>query len=120
MKKLAFYSLAFLLAMPLLSSSVQGQAKFPTGTYSGGPYEVAFSADGVHTVSNEGKVVVKGTYVVDKDQISLTDKEGDFACVGQTGTYKWAFDGKNLSFIKVEDACDGRVQGLTGQPWVKK
>lgn len=120
MKKLVLYSLTSLLAMPLLFWSVRGQEKFPTGTYAGGGFELALGADGVHTVSQDGKVVVKGNYVVDKDQITFNDKEGDFACLGQTGKYKWAFDGKNLSFTKVQDECDGRGQGLTAQAWVKK
>jgi len=120
MKKLLLYSLASLLAMPLLFSSIRGQEKFPTGTYTGGGFELAFGADGVFTVSQNAKAVVKGNYVIEKDQITLNDKEGDFACLGQPGKYTWAFDGKNLSFTKVEDECGGRVQALPAQPWTKK
>lgn len=108
------------LGVLLMLPSVKGQEKFPTGTYTGGAFTLSVGDDGIHTVSTEGKVVVKGNYVVAKDQITFTDKEGDYACVGQAGTYKWAFDGKALSFTKVEDQCDGRVQGLTAQAWVKK
>ena len=113
---LAVAMLAVLVVLPI----ARAQDKFPTGTYTGGAFTLSVGADGVHTVSTEGKVVVKGTYVVDKDKISFTDKEGDFACLGQTGTYKWASDGKTLSFTKVEDECEGRAQGLGGQPWARK
>jgi hypothetical protein len=116
MKRLPLAIVVFVL---LLSSGL-AQDKFPTGTFAGGSFTISLGADKVHTVSTEGRVVVKGTYVVEKDQITFTDQEGEFACPGQPGKYKWAFDGKSLSFTKVEDNCDGRVQGLTAQPWVKK
>ena len=112
-----FLLIAFL---GLLLSYAWAQEKFPTGTFTGGEYTLSFSADGVHTVSTGDKVVVKGNYTVNANEISIVDKEGDFACIGQTGKYTWKLDGKNLSFTKVSDDCDGRVQGLTAQPWVKK
>ena len=119
MKTLTRLAIAF-WGITLLFWSANAQEKFPTGMFAGGAFTITFATDGVHTVSTEGKVVVKGTYTVEKDQLTFTDKEGDFACVGQVGKYKWAYDGKSLSFTKVQDECEGRVQGLTAQPWVKK
>ena len=113
------YTWTVLLATAFLALA-QGQDKFPTGTYTAGPFTLSLGTDGVHTVSTEGKVVVKGAYKVENDQVTFTDQEGEFACTGQTGKYKWSFDSKNLSFTKVQDDCEGRSQGLSAQPWVKK
>ncbi len=82
---------------------------------------MTFNSDGSHSVSENEKVLVKGTYTVTKDQIVLTDKEGEYACKGtDAGRYKWKYDGKALTFSKLEDDCEGRINGLTGQPWEKK
>lgn len=97
------------------------QDKFPIGTYIGGSFTLTFNSDGSHSVSGNDKVLVKGTYTVTKDQIVLTDKEGEYACKGtEPGRYNWKYDGKALSFSKLEDDCGGRINGLTGQPWEKK
>ena len=77
MKTLTRLAIAF-LGITLLLWSANAQEKFPTGMFAGGAFTLTFATDGVHTVSTEGKVVVKGTYSVEKDQITLTDKEGDF------------------------------------------
>ena len=95
------------------------QKKFPTGKYARGEFEITFNDDKTHTVSTDGKVVVKGSYTVTEDQIVITDKEGDFACQGP-GKYKWKVEGTSLKFEKVEDECDGRATALSGFTWAKK
>lgn len=102
-------------------SSVIGQAKFQTGTYSSGEFAITFNEDGSHTVSVNDNVAVKGSYTVTGDEIVLTDKEGQFACDGSlSGKYKWKLNENNLMFEKIEDGCDGRAAALSGQTWVKK
>ena len=93
--------------------------QFPTGTFVAESLSMTFANDGTHTVTDRGTVVVRGTYVVKGDQITLTDKDGDFAC-DVTGRYQWAFDGRALTFKLILDDCSGRVDGLTGQRWVKQ
>ncbi len=95
------------------------QTKFPTGAYSSGEFTITFNVDGGHSVSTNGEVMVKGTYVITDNVIALTDKEGQFACEGVTGKYKWKVQEKSLTFEKIEDPCDGRAQALS-QVWVKK
>jgi len=102
-----------------LSSLGVAQKKFPTGKYASGDFEITFNDDQTHTVSADGKVVVKGSYTVTEDQIVITDKEGDFACQGP-GKYKWKVEGTSLKFEKVEDECDGRATALSGFTWAKK
>ena len=96
------------------------QSKFPTGTYSNGEFAITFYEDGSHTVSANNNVLVKGTYTVAKDQIVLTDKEGEYSCgESRPGKYRWTVDKNVLTFEKLEDDCEGRAGALSGQAWVK-
>jgi hypothetical protein len=95
------------------------QTKFPNGAYSSGDFTMTFNADGTHVVSMNGDVVVKGNFVISEDKIELTDKEGQFACEGVKGKYRWTAQEKSLKFEKIEDECDGRV-GALSQEWIKK
>jgi len=116
----AISALASLICVSSLSETMV-QDKFPIGTYVSGDFTITLNSDGSHSVGMNDKVVVKGTYTVTKDQIVLTDKEGEYACNGtEPGKYKWKYDGKALSFSKLEDNCDGRANGLTGQSWERK
>lgn len=113
-------TLASLICGAFLAETL-AQDKFLAGTYVGERFAVTFTKDGNYSVSENDKTVVKGTYTVTQDQIIFTDKEGAYACKEtDTGKYKWKYDGKALTFSKVDDVCKGRIKGLTGQPLVKK
>lgn len=110
----------FVLLLCLCGASLGfAQTKFPTGAYTSGDFTITFNADGSHVVSMNGDVMVKGSFVISEDKIELTDKEGQFACEGVKGKYKWKAQDKSLKFEKIEDECDGRV-GALAQEWVKK
>jgi hypothetical protein len=105
----------------LLCVAIYAEDKFPTGAFVAGTFTLQFNGDGSYTVAAEDKIVVKGTYAVSQDEVVLKDSEGDYACgADKPGKYKWKYDGKAITFSKVEDECDGRSQGLTSQPFVKK
>jgi len=105
----------------LLCTAIYADDKFPTGAFQAGYFTLTFVGDGSYTVAAEDKIVVKGTYTVSQDEIAFKDTEGEYACVqDKPGKYKWKYDGKALTFSKVEDECDGRSQALPVQPFVKK
>ena len=105
----------------LLCTVIYADDKFPTGAFQAGYFTLTFVGDGSYTVAAEDKIVVKGTYTVEKDEIAFKDSEGEYACVqDKPGKYKWKYDGKAITFSKVEDECDGRSQALPLQPFVKK
>jgi hypothetical protein len=113
-------TMACLLCVAPITTTL-AQDKFPTGSFVGGMFTLTFNSDGSHTVSAQEKTVVKGTHTVTQDEIVFTDKEGEYACSeAMKGKYKWKYDGKALTFSKLEDECEGRVNGLTGQPFAKK
>ena len=107
-----------ILAM-LWCLAVQAQDAFPTGSFAGGPLTATFNKDGTHVVSENGRVVLSGTYTIQTDQIVLTDKAGESTCT-DTGTYQWRFDGTSLTFRAVLDNCSPRVDSLTRQKWIRK
>jgi hypothetical protein len=109
-----------MIALSFTAAFSFAQAKFPTGSYSNRQFTITFNEDGTHTVSADGAVAVKGGYTVANDQIVLLDKEGQYACEGAPGKYRWKLEDKNLKFEKIEDDCDGRSGALNGQTWVKQ
>jgi len=105
----------------LLCFVVYADDKFPTGAFVAGEFTLTFNSDRSYTVSTADKIVVKGTCEVTNDQIVFKDSEGDFACgADKPGKYKWKYDGKAITFTKIEDECDGRSTALPAQPFVKK
>jgi hypothetical protein len=87
-----------------------------------GYYGLTLKEDGTYTMdwapmeSQEGLVGVSGTYVVEGDQIVLTDVEGFAACSaeeGATGTYQWSFSSEGLNLTPVQDTCEARVLVLS-------
>jgi hypothetical protein len=69
-----------------------------------------------------GALIISGTYVVNSNQIVLTEIKNTGLCYGFPGTYSWSFDGKELSLKVVEDKCpnfDTFKLALDGQ-WVKQ
>ncbi len=98
-------------------------ADFPQGTYMSGEYTIVFADKGQFRVSTGEELVVEGEYTVKGDQLTLTDKRGRLACLGEgieTATYSWKHEGEMLTLSKVEDKCPGRSAGLTAGPWKRK
>lgn len=116
-----FASIAWLV---LLSAAVLfpgfAQAKFPIGAYTNGQFTITFNEDKTHSVAVDGNIAVKGSYTVTDDQLTLVDKEGQYACEGTVGKYRWKAGDGGLKFEKIEDECDGRSGALSGQTWKKK
>ncbi|MCH8088452.1 MAG: hypothetical protein IH955_00370 [Chloroflexi bacterium] len=84
-----------------------------------GFWDLTFADDSLFTVFRDGELVVKGTYRVVEDQLTLSDEEGLLACRGgqEIGLYKWALDGDALSLTVIEDQCDGREAILAAHPF---
>lgn len=107
------------IAMPV--GALRAKATFPAGTYASGDFTVVFSSDGTFRVSEKGDAVVEGSYTVEADRITLTDKQGHYSCVAEgPGKYTWKQSGQTLAFTKVDDSCTGRERILTTQPLTKR
>ena len=94
---------------------------FPTGSYTGeshaGTWGETFETDASVELTFEGAVVAEGVFSVSGDQITLEDED----CVPEVlGTYRWSFDGAELTFELVGDGCTERRQVLTATPWIRE
>jgi hypothetical protein len=85
-----------------------------------GRWQISFRTDGTYATERadiEGEMA-SGTYTVDGNKLSVTDKAGLLSCanasiVGNqtdaaTGTYTWNRNNDTLSLIPIEDKCEGR------------
>jgi outer membrane protein assembly factor BamB len=116
--------LTVLLTPPVITivvGAVLAKGAFPAGAYVSGDFTVAFRSDGAFRVSEKGDAVVEGSYTVEVDRITFTDKQGRYACLDEgPGTYAWKQNGQTLAFTKVDDSCPGRERILTRQPLTKR
>jgi hypothetical protein len=94
----------------------------PEMTAAVGSWELILGDEGQFTTTQNGEVVVRGTYAVSGDQMSFSDAEGKMACGKEqaSGTYKPALDGGTLSFTIIDDQCQGRRIILTSHALTKK
>jgi len=112
--------LSVVLATVVSAVGFSATDNFPTGTFAAGDWAVTFSSDGSYQVREKGDLVVEGTYKAAGEHVTFTDKQGRYVCNDSDGKYTWKYDGKALSFTKLEDDCGGRLGVLTGPPLVKQ
>jgi hypothetical protein len=103
-------SLVFLSYL-LVACGTAKDASFPAGKFikSGTvDHGLVFNKDGTFSVFDGGSTIVNGKYSVDGD--IYTDKSNDQNCPAMS--FKYTFDGTNLTFDYVgnpaDDPCDGR------------
>lgn len=96
----------------LLAACGSSEAKFPTGRFikSGEPnHALVFKEDGTFAVMEGSSTIVIGTYSIDGD--IYTEESNNFGCLTPM-SFKYTFDGSNLTFNYVgnpeDDPCGGR------------
>ena len=102
--------LSLLLAACGTTSS--GDANFPTGKFikSGTTnYGLIFNEDGTFSLFDGSSTLVRGTYSANGD--TYTEESNDAGCTDVPKSFKYTFDGKNLTFNYIdnpeEDTCGG-------------
>lgn len=116
--------LATYLALAM-SPTLAAEAPFPAGTYAteGHKVTIAFDEKGQFRVTEGGELQVSGRYSAKGGQLEITDAQGPWACTKpgeQTGTYRWKYENSVLTFNKLVDRCEDRVQSLTAATWRAK
>ena len=110
--------IGFVFALLILAAcSSSSKSGFPNGKFinpndeNGGGFQ--FNADGTWSAFNKAYVLAKGTYSVDGD--TYIEESNNAGCSAPI-SFKYAFDGTNLTFTYVgkpaDDACDGRRAGF--------
>ena len=102
-----------LLSLLLAACGSSKEANFPTGKFikSGEPnHALVFKEDGTFSVMEGDSTIVIGTYSVDGD--TYTEKSNNVFCTAIPMSFKYTFDGKNLTFTYIsnpaDDPCGGR------------
>src|SRR5947209_1783877 len=94
-------------------------AATPVGTYSTkiaspaplkGTWVLHFAKAGTYTITDNGAVVVRGTFT-STSMIYLAKEKGPDACP-QFGVYRWKRTATQMRFTKVSDPCTGRASVL--------
>ena len=105
------------IALLVISACRAGAvSKFPAGTFVTGEWGVTFSANNTYQVTQSGRTVVEGGYTVGKDGVIFKDTGGQYACYDSDGKYTWKIDNDSLTFVKIDDNCQGRIGVLTSGP----
>jgi hypothetical protein len=113
MKRLALVaSVAAVLALPsfaLAGGSLPGTytTAITTPPEFKGTWALSFAKANTYTISERGKVVVRGHYASLGSEITFSKETGPLACK-QFGDYHWKLTGKKLAFTRVSDPCVGR------------
>jgi hypothetical protein len=124
MRRLALVTaVAALLVLPSLAlagASLPGTytAKLTTPAQFKGTWSLTFVAALKYTISERGKVVVRGHYVSVGSQITFSQETGPLGCK-QFGVYSWKRAGAKLTFKRISDPCAGRAYVL-GHPFAVK
>jgi len=72
-------------------------------------------------ITTSTDTVVRSLFKVSADTVFFTDYEGQYACPNVTGKYKMNLsdDANNLTLTLIDDACDGRANGINKLKWTR-
>ncbi|MEZ5042223.1 MAG: hypothetical protein R2828_20160 [Saprospiraceae bacterium] len=110
LKPFLFFS-CLCLSFAIQAQSVVGKWKMTIPTDQGTmDILLDIKADNTYSVDlgNDGAIDVNGKYVIDSDQISITDSDGPASCPGNTGVYKFTVSATDFMMSLVSDPCEGR------------
>ena len=85
-----------------------------------GRWEITFDETGQVVWRQDGRKWSQGEYSVTS---TLLEFGFDSECAHEgirSGSYEWSIDGDKVTFVRVEDDCEGRALGLTIKPWLKQ
>ncbi|HEX6269438.1 MAG TPA: hypothetical protein VFZ43_04335 [Anaerolineales bacterium] len=124
-----FLTLIMVTVMIVVSGCGSGVGATPAARFTTGIYtnpssqygaEMELLEDGTYVSSSPNTLIpVRGTYLVTDDEVVFSET-ADGHCIEIPGTYKWAFDGKAITFTVVEDQCALRRIALQSGPWARQ
>ncbi|HLX21236.1 MAG TPA: hypothetical protein VKR23_13890 [Gaiellaceae bacterium] len=98
---------ALVLASAALAAGTLA-GKYTTRIASTGTWVLNFATGGTYTVSDNGRIVVRGKYSTTGSKVTLSHETGPAAC-STSGKYSWTRTGKTLRFVRISDSkCAGR------------
>jgi hypothetical protein len=100
------------LSLLLAACSSPKETNFPSGKFiksGASSHGLIFTKEGTFSVFESGTTLVTGTYSIDGD--TYTEESNNAGCTDVPRSFKYTFDGTNLTFSYVgnpaEDTCGG-------------
>ena len=111
--------LAAALSYAAIAVHAQQTSPFPAMPLHYGFFTVTFAPDGTLTLEGEGWPTFKGSWKVEKDEVTLTTAGGPPAC-SAAGRYRFRIDGARLLLTLAGDDCEPRRMILHDSTWLPK
>jgi imidazolonepropionase-like amidohydrolase len=113
-------ALAVAFALALGGAPLSAQQPALAGTFTAGPFALAFERDTVR-ISRGGQVGIVGYVELRADTVTFRDVSGPIACNPSFhGRYLWKLDGSTLAFTLISDECSGRAGLIPGRGWTRQ
>jgi len=112
-------SIAWLCAAALICgiAAVTAQHALPSAPLHYGFFNITFASDGALTLEGDGWPTFKGTWKVEKDEVTLLTTGGPPACTA-AGRYRFRSEGAQLFLTLVADDCIPRRMILHDSAWL--
>lgn len=75
--------------------------------------------DSSYATNSVGDVLVRSSFKIVKDTLTIRDVDGRYVCPDADGIYKITVDRDNLIFGLINDPCDGRSNAISSIKWIK-
>ena len=82
---------------------------------------LAFDSTGALNVTVDGQAFLQSNWQAAADTVTFSPISGapeGYNCAG-SGKYLWSIRDNNVSFTRIADDCEYRLQSLTGMAWTK-
>ena len=82
---------------------------------------LSFDSTGALNVSVDGQAFLQSTWQAKADTVTFGTISGapeGYNCAG-SGKYLWSIKDQSVSFTRITDECEYRLQSLTGLAWTK-
>ena len=82
---------------------------------------LAIGNDSITISNSQGMTVVKSTFHINADTITINDVEGAIKCSpDESGVYHYTLSADKLVLHLISDPCDGRANSISDREWMKE
>jgi hypothetical protein len=75
-------------------------------------------SDSSFVTNSNGEVVIRVNCLIARDTLTIVNQDGaETGCPDQKGKYKIDLKENSFQLTRIEDACEGRAQAITGVIW---
>jgi hypothetical protein len=121
MKKIILFTGLFCFASIAFHLQAQSITNKNWKVYMAEPFSdtltIHMQSDSSFVTKSDGEVLVRSTFKIEGNTITLLDYEGQYMCKDQNGKYKFTLKADTVVFTLIDDPCEGRTRALDGATW---